>query len=152
MFRIITEVRPAWVIGENVANFTKLAFTRTKVDLESKGYRVQPFVIPSSAVSAPHRRDRIFIITHNDSNDSPHGTQGFVKEKVRGIPRIQGFQNVRRVEDFFGRPDIPQPLIRGTRDGVPHWVDRLKCVGNSVNPKIIEIIGQAVIQSYRGDK
>lgn len=53
MFRIITEVRPAWVIGENVANFTKLAFTRTKVDLESKGYRVQPFVIPSSAVSAP---------------------------------------------------------------------------------------------------
>lgn len=66
MFRVIQTARPTWVIGENVANFINMEFTRTKIDLESIGYKVQPFVIPACAVGAHHRRDRVWIIAHLD--------------------------------------------------------------------------------------
>ena len=68
MFRIIQQAQPDWIIGENVANFTNLAFTRTKTDLESEGYTVQPFIIPACAVGAPHRRDRVWIVAYRNSS------------------------------------------------------------------------------------
>ena len=74
MFRIIQQAQPSWVIGENVANFTNLAFTRSKTDLEREGYTVQPFIIPACAVGAPHRRDRIWIIAHADGKRCASGS------------------------------------------------------------------------------
>lgn len=96
MLRVIDEVRPTWVVGENVAGITTMVesceitdmggetslfeeaggvhrfrsehtFTIERIcrDLESKGYSVQPVLIPACAVGAPHRRDRVFIIAHN---------------------------------------------------------------------------------------
>ena len=62
MFRIIQEVRPTWVLGENVANFTNLGLDRTISNLESEGYEVQTFNIPAVAVSAWHQRARIFVV------------------------------------------------------------------------------------------
>ena len=53
MFRVIKEFKPTWVIGENVANFVGMAFQRTKTDLESEGYEVQPLIIPACGVNAP---------------------------------------------------------------------------------------------------
>ena len=104
MLRVINEVRPTWVIGENVAGITTMvescqvtdmgseatlfeasggihrytaefAFTIERIcsDLESKGYSVQPMLIPACAVGAPHRRDRVFFIAHNNfASDSIH--------------------------------------------------------------------------------
>lgn len=74
MFRIIQQAQPSWVIGENVANFTNLAFTRSKTDLEREGYTVQPFIIPACAVGAPHRRDRVWIIAHADGKRCQSGS------------------------------------------------------------------------------
>lgn len=74
MFRIIQQTQPTWVVGENVANFTNLAFTRSKTDLEREGYTVQPFVIPACAVGAPHRRDRVWIIAHADGKRCQSGS------------------------------------------------------------------------------
>jgi DNA (cytosine-5)-methyltransferase 1 len=68
MFRLIQQVQPAWIIGENVANFINLAFTRTKSDLENEGYTVQSFIIPACAIGAPHRRDRVWIIAYRNSS------------------------------------------------------------------------------------
>lgn len=66
MFRVIKETKPTWVIGENVTGLIGMEFTRTKIDLESIGYSVQPFIIPACAVGAQHRRDRVWIIAHLD--------------------------------------------------------------------------------------
>ena len=65
-FRLIQEVRPAWVIGENVAGFIELGLKRTITDLESEGYDVQSFVIGAVSVGALHRRDRVWIIAHSE--------------------------------------------------------------------------------------
>lgn len=67
MFRVIKETRPRWVIGENVANFVGMEFSRSKTDLESIGYTVLPFIIPACAVGAQHRRNRVWIVAHLDS-------------------------------------------------------------------------------------
>lgn len=67
MFRVIQEIHPSWVVGENVANFVNMELERTLSDLESEGYETQTFIIPACAVNAPHKRDRTIILAHTDS-------------------------------------------------------------------------------------
>ncbi|WP_374692586.1 DNA cytosine methyltransferase [Bacteroides thetaiotaomicron] len=94
MLRAIREIRPAWVIGENVAgiltmvqpgketevgsqtslfgedNRKRILLRQEYVvetickDLEREGYSVQPLLIPACAVGAPHRRDRVWLVAH----------------------------------------------------------------------------------------
>ena len=71
MLRVIKASKPRWVIGENVRNLTSiqdgLVFEQVCTDLESEGFEVQPFIIPASAVNAPHQRYRVWIVAHSDS-------------------------------------------------------------------------------------
>ncbi|BCJ86480.1 hypothetical protein skT53_14650 [Effusibacillus dendaii] len=67
MFRIIQEIRPSWVLGENVAGHISLGLDDVLSDLESIGYEAQAFVIPACAVNAPHRRDRVWIVAYSNS-------------------------------------------------------------------------------------
>ncbi len=93
MLRAIREIRPTWVIGENVAGILSMVQPGKEIemgcqsslfeegnketlleqefvteticrDLEREGYSVQPFIIPACSVGAPHRRDRIWFIAH----------------------------------------------------------------------------------------
>ena len=67
MLRIIKEVRPTWVIGENVAGFIRMALDDVLLDLETEGYTTQSFVIPACAVGGVHRRDRVWIVAYRES-------------------------------------------------------------------------------------
>jgi DNA (cytosine-5)-methyltransferase 1 len=62
MLRLIREIRPAFVICENVTGFIKMALDEVLSDLESEGYTCQSLVIPACAVGAVHRRDRVWIV------------------------------------------------------------------------------------------
>jgi DNA (cytosine-5)-methyltransferase 1 len=69
MLRAIQEIKPTWVIAENVFGITNidggLVFEQVCIDLEVEGYEVQPFIIPAAAKNAPHRRDRCWFIAKN---------------------------------------------------------------------------------------
>jgi len=73
MLRAIQEVKPKFVIAENVYGIVNidggLVFEQVCVDLEAEGYEVQPFVIPACAKNAPHRRDRVWFIAYSNRND-----------------------------------------------------------------------------------
>ena len=74
MLRAIQEIKPRFVIAENVFGITNidggLVFEQVCLDLETEGYEVQPFIIPAAAKNAPHRRDRCwFIATNSNCND-----------------------------------------------------------------------------------
>jgi len=71
MLRIISEARPRWIIGENVPGIVGLGLDTVLSDLESQGYEAQTFVIPACAKDAPHRRDRVWVTAHSDSQDEP---------------------------------------------------------------------------------
>ena len=76
MLRVIREVEPAWVIGENVSGIINMELDNVLSDLENSGYSCQTFVIPACAVDAPHRRDRVWIIaSHANLKSKPDGSQ-----------------------------------------------------------------------------
>jgi DNA (cytosine-5)-methyltransferase 1 len=67
MLRVIREVKPRWVIGENVPGIINLALEEVLTSLENEGYKTETFIIPACATGAPHRRDRVWIVAHSDS-------------------------------------------------------------------------------------
>jgi DNA (cytosine-5)-methyltransferase 1 len=73
MLRAIQEIKPRFVIAENVFGITNidggLVFEQVCLDLEAEGYEVQPFIIPAAAKNAPHRRDRCWFIATNANSD-----------------------------------------------------------------------------------
>jgi DNA (cytosine-5)-methyltransferase 1 len=72
MLRVIREVQPRWVVGENVFGLINwsdgLVFHEVQSDLEAEGYEVWAYVLPAAAVNAPHRRDRVWFVAHSNSN------------------------------------------------------------------------------------
>ena len=72
MLRVIRNVQPSFIVGENVRgllNWSKgMVFEQVQVDLENEGYEVTPFLLPACGVEAPHRRDRIWFIAHAAGN------------------------------------------------------------------------------------
>ena len=82
MFRVIQNVKPDWVIAENVRGLATwndgMVLEQACADLEGEGYEVQPFIIPACAVDAPHRRDRVWII----ANCANSRTKGLRERKV----------------------------------------------------------------------
>lgn len=76
MLRIIREIKPQYVVGENVLGIISwdggLVFDEVHTDLEREGYEVQAVVIPAAAVNAPHGRDRVWFCARRITAD-PEG-------------------------------------------------------------------------------
>lgn len=68
MVRVIKELRPDWVVGENVAGIVRMALSDILSELEACGYRTRTFLIPACAIGARHRRYRVAIVAHADSS------------------------------------------------------------------------------------
>lgn len=64
MCRIVSELRPDWVLGENVSGFVNMALDDVLADLERIGYTCRAFAVPAAGVGAPHQRERCFIVAH----------------------------------------------------------------------------------------
>ena len=94
MLRVISELRPAWVVGENVAGIVNMALDQVYIDLENEGYAVQALIIPACAVDAPHRRDRCAIIGYRALEEKHNG-------RGRGTHSLENSDCVR-----FGKPGV----------------------------------------------
>jgi DNA-cytosine methyltransferase len=72
MVRVIEDIRPRWIIGENVRGFVNMSMglKRSLFDLESIGYKAAPFIIPACAADAKHRRERCWIVGHSEHDGS----------------------------------------------------------------------------------
>ena len=65
MCRVIQELKPTWVVGENVPGIVNLALDTVLSDLENQGYESQAFIIPACGVDAPHKRYRVAILAYS---------------------------------------------------------------------------------------
>ena len=93
MLRAIREIKPSWVVGENVLGLVNwnggLVFEEVQSDLEAEGYEVQPYILPAAGVGAPHRRDRVWFVAHK--NTDKNGRSHIEREKE---PKKRGQRNV----------------------------------------------------------
>lgn len=64
MLRVIHEIAPCWVVGENVPGILRIAAADVISDLEREGYHTVLFDFEAAAVGAPHRRERIAFVAH----------------------------------------------------------------------------------------
>jgi DNA (cytosine-5)-methyltransferase 1 len=90
MLRAIQEIKPQFVIAENVFGITNidggLVFEQVCLDLENEGYEVQPFIICAAAKNAPHRRDRCWFIAYTNGTKQRNnpGTNDSEKGEIWG--------------------------------------------------------------------
>lgn len=131
MLRVIEELRPSWVVGENVANILNLALDDVLSDLEGKGYSARAFMVPARGVGALHQRYRFAIVAHADGDgcEEPGATsaEGCNGDTV-DAPLPEGCVP-------FGGCWESEPGVGRMADGVSGWMDRVKCLGNAVCPQ-----------------
>jgi DNA (cytosine-5)-methyltransferase 1 len=79
ILRIVAQKRPTWCVFENVYGHVALGLDQVLLDLEAEGYSTRTFIVPAAGVNAPHRRDRLWIIAHSNSDSqsdvTEHGKQ-----------------------------------------------------------------------------
>lgn len=108
MVRVIKELRPAWVVGENVAGIVKMALPEILSELEACGYRTRTFLIPACAVGARHRRYRVAIVGYAEHHGSsaakvagsiapPGGREQEGKETAGQLTGAGGYGNGQNV-------------------------------------------------------
>jgi DNA (cytosine-5)-methyltransferase 1 len=94
MFDVIKQVKPRWVIGENVQGIINIeqgmVLKQVQDDLESEGFQVQCFLIPASGIGAWHQRKRVWILANSNSIRHRKGDSERCKnEEWSFLPREQ---------------------------------------------------------------
>ena len=180
MVALVEKLRPQFTIIENVRGFVNepMGLARTLADLERIGYQSVTFLIPAAAVGARHRRDRCWVVAHDDGQRTKCRV-GYVRKSRTGRRRVfSGYrENVADTDDTGlqgceqrqasgegpwtsrsvtkcgedGRLYgwLPEPDVGRVAHGVPNRVDRLKCLGNAVVPAVVEQIGRAILEGHR---
>ena len=73
MLRVIREIAPNWVLGENVPGILRIAARDVVESLEREGYDVAVFDFEAAAVGAPHRRERIAFVANRHGDGRREG-------------------------------------------------------------------------------
>ena len=172
MLRVITELRPRCVVGENVPGIIKIAAGQVVKDLERAGYHVVVFNFEAAAVGAWHRRSRVFFVGIEDvadaarervqghaaicaakpaersgqmQSDAGRGDEKIVYDTVRG--RCTGVERRKQSQELAeGRCWATEPDVGRVAHGIPARVDRLKCLGNAVVPQQAYPIFKALME------
>ena len=143
--RIIGEIRPRFVVVENVTALLNGGLDRVLGDMAARGYDAVWDCIPAQAVGAHHRRDRLFIVATMANADSARlqGRFGEVMRECTG-ERITGQGGTRsgKLSDHW----LAEPGLGRVANGISRRVDRLKCLGNAVVPQVAAVIGRVVVQ------
>ena len=127
--RIVRELRPAWVVGENVPGIVPMYLDTVLADLEGEAYTCWTFNIPACAFDAPHRRERIFVVGYTEklgrdegqaeksggykgSQESPRGSGGNVSNASS--------ERERRLHLRPGRPQQATVDVDGSGEDVSY--------------------------------
>jgi len=171
MLRVIKEIQPRYIVGENVRGLVNwgggVVFNEVCADLERQGYEVQPFIIPAAGVNAPHRRDRIWFIAYSNNKRT---SSRF--EKIQGkngeIPKWNNnakFSNSNFKHDSSKREwekySIEHPICCGN-DGISEKLDgitfskwrteSIKAYGNAIVPQVAYEIFKIINEFENGKK
>lgn len=176
MFRVIRELKPRWVVGENVPGILRIAAADIVQDLEREGYDTVIFDFEAAAIGAPHRRERVAFVANRRGerlerrngeeqqkcpSECSFRASGTCGERHNGRweseSKLGGMAD--GLSDWLDRgmsapgkwmPD-PHPSIPRTANKIAHRADRIKCLGNAVVPQQFYPIFYAIRQELWGE-
>ena len=139
--RLIGDLRPQYVLVENVSGLLARGLGDVLGDLASVGFDAEWDCVPAGAFGAPHARDRVWLVAY------PHSVVG--EARVRCLAErpwpIPAADSGDRPAVWMDAPPGP----RGVADGIPDRVDRTRALGNALVPQIAEWIGRQVMEHER---
>lgn len=126
MLRVIRNVRPRWIVAENVTGGGLRHIERSAVDLEREGYT--SLILDLAAPSRRHIRERAFVVAYADGESKP---------------RRALHAEVASVQEAAGRwRDQPEPVGMDAR--LPGRMDRLHMLGNAIETWPAELIFRGI--------
>jgi DNA (cytosine-5)-methyltransferase 1 len=157
--RIVSELRPRFVVVENVTSGKKLWLPTVRADLAELGYRVRAFALSAADVGAPHLRRRIFVVADahgkgehalpvdaevgGASKDAADAHRAELRNELR---RRGGAHGAGQAQSKHAGWRAAQPDVVRVVHGVPRELDgrRRRALGNSVVPQCAEAIGRMI--------
>lgn len=139
--RLIGEIRPEFLIVENVSALLRRGLSDVLGGLSKVGYDAEWDCLPASFVGAPHNRDRIWIVAYPQRDEqswqeSCFGSIGRMGRVGKSVPW-----------DIYWKDTLT--ALRGMDDGLSRSVDRTDTLRNAVVPQIPELIGRAILEVSR---
>jgi DNA (cytosine-5)-methyltransferase 1 len=152
--RLIGELRPRYVLVENVAALLSRGLDRVLGDLAALGYDAEWHCIPASAVGLYHDRDRLWIVAH------PAGQHGDARCLLEASGERRALLQSRRLHSdalaavgrLPGKRLQREPRLARLVQRVPDRTHRLEAQGNTVVPQIPELIGRAILASLDAER
>jgi DNA (cytosine-5)-methyltransferase 1 len=100
MLRVIREIKPAFVVAENVNGIIGMVLNQMLAEMEAEGYITETFIIPACAINAPHRRDRVWMVAYSNGNDVKHDTSKIQSTANQTEGKAQGTHRERLRSEF----------------------------------------------------
>ena len=126
MCRAINEIKPRYILFENVANILKTNggrdFTKILTELSAMGYNAEWRVCRASEVGAPHHRARLYLVAYSD--------------RIRLLPSESFFSHVREEASPFSWQPTGTP-IQIMRGGAWKTEPPILCVDNGISYKLV---------------
>ncbi|MDW5562589.1 MAG: DNA cytosine methyltransferase [Methanomassiliicoccus sp.] len=159
--RIVRDLRPRFVLLENVPALRYRGLGHVLQELAFCGYDAEWDIVSAASVGALHRRDRMLIVAYPHGGGHLHGEPQEQPAEVWlqsfGEP-VPGGQDVSvfsyRPSDSHSYPkwaDLwgAEPGVCQVADGVPARVDQLRALGNAVVPQVAEFVGSLIVEAER---
>ncbi len=131
--RIIAQLRPRYVLVENVTGLFDRGIERVLGDLAERRYDAEWTVLPACPFGAPHPRERVFILAY------PAG------ERSGQLRRLQCSKESYPQRDLCWAQ--AEPPVERVVDGVSNRLERLTGLGNAVVPQVAEWIGRRILEA-----
>lgn len=145
--RAIDEIRPNYVVAENVAALTNQGLDIVLQSLADIGYDAEWRIIPASFVGAPHLRKRIWIVAYPISIGREQESLILSKIPIQKIRQASEWEFSRTVCQTNRKKALPESF--GIYDGLPkglYHAERITALGNSLVPQVALQIFKAIEQ------
>lgn len=144
--RIICEVRPRYVLVENVPALLTRGLSDVLSTLASFGYDAEWSIVSACAMGAPHTRERLFLVAYPQCH---RGERRRIEESR--IWRDQP-SNKATGQNTVSPWWSSEPTMGRVAYGLPARLDRLRGLGNAVVPQVAQFIGECIMEYDRNDQ
>jgi DNA (cytosine-5)-methyltransferase 1 len=133
--RCVRDLRPRFVVLENVTGLLARGFGRVVGDLAALGYDAEWDCVPAAAVGAAHLRARTWVLAY------PCGKRGEADDPVQAgwpQPELRAWWDTEPAVDRVA-DGVPRRLV-----GAIHQQNR--ALGNAVVPQVAELVGRLILE------